>query len=56
MDTIELVPYVRGEPLWRAVRFDPNLSNKEIHISKYGIFNIGPSNPMSEELRQQSKL
>ena len=42
MDTFELVPYVRGEPLWRAVRSDLNLRNKEIHRSKYGIFNIGP--------------
>ena len=42
MNTIELVPYVRVEPLWRAVRSDPNLRNIEIHRSKYGILNIGP--------------
>ena len=41
MDTIELEPYVSGGPLWRSVRSAPNSRNKEIHRSKYGIFNKG---------------
>ena len=32
MDTIELVPYVRGEPLWPAVRSDPNVYTGTVNI------------------------